>query len=265
MPAELILVLSYLALGAVGGILAGLMGIGGGIVIVPALYFLFAWQDFPAEHLMQLAVATSLATIIFTAIASTRAHHQRGAVDWPAVFGMGPGIVLGAVAGGLLARSVSSEWLRVLFGVFEIAVALQIGLGAKPAASRVLPGRVGKLIAGAMIGSLSALLGIGGGTLTVPFLLWCNVTIHRAVATSAACGLPIALTGALTMMASGWGLSGLPDYSLGYVYWPAAVAIVVASFLAAPLGARLAHALPVMTLKRVIAVLLAIVGLRMVV
>lgn len=264
MPADLILVLSYIALGVVGGILAGLMGIGGGIVIVPALYFLFAWQGFPDAHLMQLAVATSLATIIFTSIASARAHHRRGAVDWPTVFNLAPGIVTGAVAGGLLARFISSDWLRVIFGLFEIAVALQIGFGAKPPAGRILPGRFGMVLAGGGIGSLSALLGIGGGTLTVPYLLWCNVTIHRAVATSAACGLPIAATGAVTMAVTGWNQADLPDFSLGYVYWPAAVAIVVASFLAAPLGVRLAHALPVAALKRVFAILLAIVGLRMV-
>lgn len=264
MPAELILLLSYIVLGLVAGVMAGLMGIGGGIVIVPALYFLFAWQGFSVSHLMQLAVATSLATIIFTAFASARAHHRRGAVEWPVVFILVPGIVLGAVAGGLLARLISSDWLRLIFGIFEIAVAIQIGIGAKPPASRALPGRLGMNIAGTGIGGLSALLGIGGGTLTVPFLLWCNVAIHRAVAISAACGLPIALAGTLAMMAAGWGQPELPAHSLGYVYWPAALAIVFASFLAAPLGVRLAHALPVVTLKRVFAVLLAIVGLRMV-
>lgn len=264
MPADLIVLLFYLALGLVGGILAGLLGIGGGIVIVPALYYLFVWQGFPDTHIMQLAVATSLATIIFTAIASARAHHQRGAVRWPVVMTLVPGIIAGAIIGGLIARWVSSDGLRVIFGFFEIAVALQIGFGARPAAHRNLPGGVGMNAVGGVIGSLSALLGIGGGTLTVPFLLWCNVTIHQAVATAAACGLPIAVAGTLTMIAAGWNQSDLPAYSLGYVYWPAALAVVLASFLAAPLGARLAHALPVQTLKRVFAVLLAIIGLRMI-
>ncbi len=264
MPAELLIPLAYIAVGLVGGTMAGLMGIGGGIVIVPALYYLFVWQGFPAAHLMQMAVATSLATIIFTAIASTRAHHRRGAVLWPTVFRLVPGIVLGAVAGGLLVRGISSDWLRVIFGVFEIAVALQIGLGVTPPAGRTLPALPGMNGAGVLIGGLSALLGIGGGTLTVPFLLWCNVTIHRAVATAAACGLPIAVVGTLTMLAAGWGQSDLPAHSLGYVYWPAALMVVIASFLAAPFGVRLAHALPVAALKRVFAVLLAVIGLRMV-
>lgn len=264
-PFEFIMLLAYIGLGLVGGIMAGLMGIGGGIVIVPGLYYLFVWQDFPADYLMQLAVATSLATIIFTAISSTRAHHRRGAVQWPTVAGLVPGIVLGAVLGGLLARWISSEWMRVIFGFFEIAVALQIGFGARPPAGRTLPPVPGKIGAGLGIGSLSALLGIGGGTLTVPFLLWCNVGIHQAVATAAACGLPIAVAGTLTMIMAGWAEPGLPALSLGYVYWPAALAVMIASYLIAPLGARLAHALPVTTLKRVFAVLLAIIGLRMVI
>lgn len=265
MPADLIIALLYLVLGVIGGIMAGLLGIGGGIIIVPALYYLFLWQGFAEAHIMQVAVATSLATIIFTAIASAHAHHRRGAVLWPAVFQLLPGIVAGAILGGLVARIISSDWLRVIFGCFEIAVGLQIALAAKPPASRNLPGKAGMNIAGAVIGGFSALLGIGGGTLTVPFLLWCNVSIHRAVASAAACGLPIAVAGTLTLVAAGWGKPQLPAYSLGYVYWPAALAIVLASFLAAPLGARLAHALPVQTLKRVFAVLLVIIGLRMVV
>ncbi len=264
MPFDPLILLFYLFTGVVGGLLAGLLGIGGGIVIVPALFYLFSWQGFSGDHLMQLAVATSLATIVFTAIASTRAHHRRGAVAWPTLTALLPGIVIGAVAGGLLVRGLASDGLRVLFGLFEIAVALQIGFGAKPAAHRSLPGPAGTTAAGTIIGGLSALLGIGGGTLTVPFLLWCNVGIHRAVATAAACGLPIALVGSLTLIAAGWSLPDLPAHSLGYVYWPAALVIIVATYFTAPLGARLAHALPVATLKRVFAVLLAIIGLRMV-
>lgn len=265
MPADLITVFLYLLLGLVGGIIAGLMGVGGGIIIVPALYYLFSWRGFTEGSTMQLAVATSLATIVFTSLASAYAHHRRGAVLWPTVIELVPGLIVGAVAGGLLAKWLPNERLRMIFGLFEVLVALQIGLGARPAAHRGLPGRGGQTVAGGVIGALSSLLGIGGGTLTVPFLLWCNVAIHKAVATSAACGLPIAVTGALTLIIAGWGQPGLPGHSLGYVYWPGALTIVVASFVAAPLGARLAHALPVGTLRRVFAVLLAIIGLRMMV
>lgn len=265
MPGDPIILFFYLLTGVAGGLLAGLLGIGGGIVIVPALYYLFSWQGFSGGHIMQLAVATSLMTIVVTAVASIRAHHLRGAVQWPTLMLLLPGIIAGAVCGGLLARWIASDWLRILFGLFEIVVALQIGFGARPVAHRSLPGSAGMTAAGGVIGGLSALLGIGGGTLTVPFLLWCNVTIHKAVATAAACGLPIAVAGALTFILSGWSVPDLPAHSLGYVYWPAALAIVSTSFLTAPLGARLAHALPVMTLRRLFAVLLAIIGLRMLV
>ncbi len=263
MPADPIILILYLLTGIIGGLLAGLLGVGGGIVIVPALYYLFSWQGFSNSHVMQLAVATSLATIVFTSVASIRAHHLRGAVHWPTLRALLPGVIAGAVLGGLLARWIASDWLRMLFGLFEIAVALQIGFGAKPAAHRSLPATAGVSAAGGVIGGLSALLGIGGGTLVVPFLLWCNVTMHKAVATAAACGLPIAIAGTLTFILSGWTVPDLPEHSLGYVYWPAALAIVSTSFVTAPLGAQLAHALPVMTLKRLFAVLLAIIGLRM--
>lgn len=264
MPTEILVYGSYLLIGLLAGVIGGLMGLGGGIVIVPALYFLFVWQGFPAEFIMQLAVATSLATIIFTAVASTRAHHLRGAVMWSAVRGLTPGIVPGAILGGFVVALVPSDVLRVAFGLFEIAVAAQIAFGAKPPPQRTLPGRGGQFAAGGVIGSLSAILGIGGGTLTVPFLLWCNAGIHKAVATASACGLPIALVGTVTLIISGWQRPELPPDSLGFVYWPAALAIIIASFIAAPWGVRLAHALPVPVLKRVFAVVLAIIGLRMI-
>lgn len=264
MPSEILVYGSYLLIGLLAGVIGGLMGLGGGIVIVPALYFLFVWQGFPAGSIMQLAVATSLATIVFTAIASTRAHHLRSAVLWPVVKGLTPGIVLGAAVAGFLVARLPSDTLRVAFGLFEIAVAAQIAFGAKPPPQRTLPGRGGQFAAGGVIGGLSTILGIGGGTLTVPFLLWCNVNIHKAVATASACGLPIALVGTLALIASGWREPELPSDTLGFVYWPAALAIIVASFIAAPWGVRLAHALPVDTLKRVFAVVLALIGLRMI-
>jgi uncharacterized protein len=255
---------SYLLIGLLAGVIGGLMGLGGGIVIVPALYFLFVWQGFPAEVVMQLAVATSLATIIFTAISSTRAHHLRGAVLWSAVRGLTPGIIIGAVLGGFIVALVPSDTLRVAFGLFEIAVAAQIAFSARPPPQRTLPGRGGQFAAGGLIGSLSTILGIGGGTLTVPFLLWCNTGIHKAVATASACGLPIALVGTITLIISGWQQPDLPADTLGFVYWPAAAAIIVASIIAAPWGVRLAHALPVNILRRVFAVVLALIGLRMI-
>lgn len=255
--------LLYLATGAVAGLLAGLFGVGGGLIIVPALAFSFASLGFDNLVLMHLAVGTSLATIVFTSLSSIWAHHRRGAVDWPTVFRLTPGIVLGALGGAVLARFIPSDALRTVFSIFELAVALQLALNLKPSPHRALPGRTGSTLAGGVIGMISALVGVGGGTLTVPFLLWCNVVMQRAVATSAACGLPIALAGAIGFLAAGWGVVGLPRGSSGYLYWPAFVGVVAASVLFAPLGARLAHTLPAARLKRLFSLLLLLLGLRM--
>ena len=260
----LVLLVAWLLLGAIAGVIAGLLGVGGGIVIVPALLLLFIWQGMPVEILMHLTVATSLATIVFTSISSTLAHHRHGAVLWPMVRAMAPGIVAGSMAGAWFAHTLPSEVLRLVFGVFEILVGLQIGLGLSPAARVQLPGRKGLALIGSGIGGASTVLGIGGGTLTVPFLLWCHIPIRNAVASSSACGLPIALAGAVTLMLAGSAQPVLPPASTGYVYWPAAAAIIVASVITAPLGARLAHTLPVMTLRRIFAVVLIAIGIRMV-
>ena len=255
--------LLYLATGAFAGLLAGLLGVGGGLLIVPILALSFATQGIADEVQMHLAVGTSLATIIFTSLSSIYAHHRRGAVAWPVFRAMTPGIILGALLGAVIARWLPSFSLRTLFGVFELFVALQMALSLKPAPHRGLPGSWGMSGAGAVIGSLSALLGVGGGTLTVPFLLWCNVAIHRAIATSAACGLPIAVAGATGFVISGWHNTLLPEWSSGYLYWPALLGVVTASVLFAPLWARLAHRLPTLVLKRLFALLLLGLALRM--
>lgn len=263
MLTELVIWPAYLILGMVAGVIGGLLGLGGGIIIVPSLLFIFIWQGLPADILMHLAVATSLFTIVFTSISSSYAHHKHQAVLWPQVFLLAPGIIIGAVFGAFVADYISSDILRRLFGAFEILVALQIGLSVKPTAQRSLPTRNGMLIAGGGIGSLSTILGIGGGTLTVPFLIWCHVDMRKAVATSSACGFPIALAGTLTMIFTGLDSTSLPEHSIGYVYWPAAILILMTSVLFAPVGAKLAHSIPVESLKRVFAIVLACIGLRM--
>lgn len=255
--------LAYLLLGAGAGIIAGLLGLGGGIVIVPALLYLFFRQDMPGDILMHLAVATSLATIVFTSISSTWAHHRHNAVLWPAVAALVPGVIGGSICGAVIAHYLPSTSLRIIFGIFELLVAVQIGFGFRPSAQRELPGRPGMFAAGGGIGGLSTLLGIGGGTLTVPFLLWCNVNIRNAVATSSACGLPIAAVGAVALMVAGSSYENLPAGSTGYVYWPAALIIMLASVITAPLGARLTHMLPVVILRRIFAIVLAAIGIRM--
>jgi uncharacterized membrane protein YfcA len=257
------LLLIYLVLGAFAGLVAGLLGVGGGLVIVPALALVFQQQGVAEGVIMHLAIGTSLATIVVTSVSSTQAHRKRGAVRWDAFIALAPWLVVGALAGAAVADMTPSRWLRTIFGLFELAVAVQIGLNLMTSPHRRLPGTHGMLGAGTVIGFVSAILGIGGGTLTVPFLVWCNVAIRQAVATSAAAGLPIALAGAAGFAANGWDKLGLPPWSTGYLYWPAFAAIAATSLLAAPLGARLAHTLPTGVLRRIFAVFLAILGIRM--
>lgn len=255
--------LVLLSMGALAGFLAGLFGIGGGLVIVPVLALVFAGQGVDDSVVMHLAIGTSLATIVTTALSSIRAHHRRGAVDWPVFVRITPGILLGGLLGSGLAAALPGGALRVVFAVFMLLVAVRMGLDIAPTPHRQLPGRLGMGIAGILIGTVSTLMGIGGGSLSVPFLTWCNVAVRRAVATSAAIGLPIALTGTLAYLVTGWDKAALPPLSLGYINLPAYVGIVVASTLCAPLGARLAHCLPERLLKRLFAGFLAILGLRL--
>ncbi len=255
--------LLYIVLGAFAGVLAGLLGIGGGLVIVPMLNIAFEWQNFPDVHIQHIALGTSLATIIFTSISSMRAHHKRGAINYTAFWRLTPGIVTGTYLGAWIASIMSTLFLKVLFGVFLYYVATQMLLGIKPPSSRELPGKVGTFGVGNGIGVFSALVGIGGGTLTVPFLSWCNMTMHTAIATAAAVGLPIALSGTAGFVFNGIGVEGIPGPHVGYVYIPAFLGIIATSMLTAPLGAKLAHSLPVDKLKRIFAVLLFAVGTKM--
>lgn len=255
--------LSYLLLGAAAGIVAGLLGVGGGLIIVPVLAMLFVAQGMAPDLIMHVALGTSLATIVVTSLSSMRAHHRHGAVDWQTLYRIVPGILGGGWLGALVADHLDTSFLRIFFGVFECLVALQMWSGLKASAHRGLPGFAGMTVAGLLIGAISAIVGIGGGTMSVPFLVWCGVKIQRAVGTSAAIGLPIAVAGAGGYMVAGFSSSGLPAYSTGYIYWPAFAGIVAASVLLAPLGARLAHSLPTAVLKKVFALLLAVLGIRM--
>ncbi len=256
-------VIIYLLLGAFAGLVAGLLGVGGGLIIVPVLVFIFTDQGMADHLIVHMAIGTSLATIVFTSISSVRAHHQHGAVLWPVFWQLTPGILIGAWLGALFADVLAADQLRRFFGVFELLVAIQMSFNIIPKPHWQLPNRVGMVTAGGVIGAISAIVGIGGGTMTVPFLVWCNVAMRKAVATSSACGLPIAIAGASGFVFTGWNAAGLPAYSSGFVYWPAFIGIVIASILFAPLGARLAHRLPSAQLKRIFAVLLYILGLRM--
>ncbi|MGI6637625.1 MAG: sulfite exporter TauE/SafE family protein [Desulfobulbus sp.] len=257
------LIITYLVVGLIAGVLAGLLGVGGGVVIVPMLVFCFTRQSVQFEVMMHLALGTSLASIIFTSISSFMAHHRRGAVDWEIVRRIVLGILLGTFLGGFVAARLSTGFLKVFFCIFLYIVATQMILNKKPKPTRELPGRGGMFGMGSLIGVVSSLVGIGGGSLSVPFMLFCNVSAHRAVGTSAAIGLPIAIAGALSYLINGIGVADRPPLSWGYIYLPAFIGIVCASVLTAPLGAKLAHALPVDKLKRLFAIFLYIVATRM--
>jgi len=255
--------LFYLLLGAFAGFFAGLLGIGGGSVMVPILVMIYAAQHFPAGEIMHLSLGTSMAAILFTSLSSVRAHHQHGAVLWPVVWRIAPGILLGTVLGTQLASRISSTWLAIIFTVFIFFVAIQMFIGLKPGSSREMPGALGTAGVGVGIGAFSCLVAIGGGILSVPFMSWCNVRMQNAIGTSSAIGFPVALGGALGYVWNGWHVAGLPDHSLGFVYLPAVVGLVSAAVLTAPVGAGLAHRLPVKKLKRIFAGVLLLLSLRM--
>ncbi len=254
--------LLYLALGAVAGLLAGLFGIGGGLIIVPVLVFSFTYQGIPPEVLTHMAVGTSLATIVFTSISSVKAHQEKGGVRWDIFKPMAMGIIVGAVLGVFTAAELSGPVLQKVIGVFALVMAAQMGFGLKPKPSRDIPGSPGLIGTGAGIGWASAIFGIGGGSLSVPFLSWCNVRMQQAVGTSAACGLPIAVAAAVTNIYKGWEHPSLPEWSAGFIYLPAFLGIVITSVYFARVGAKLAHKLPADVLKRIFALLLFVVGSR---
>jgi uncharacterized membrane protein YfcA len=254
---------AYVLLGAVIGFLAGLLGIGGGVSMVPILSFMFVAQGFSSAHIVHLAVGTGLSTVIFTSISSMRAHHQHGAVRWDIVKALTPGTVAGTLIGSFFAGAVSTRWLALFFGGFVYIAATQMLFNFKPKATRELPGRAGMLAFGVGFGAISSLIAAGGAMMTIPFMAWCNVKLHDAIGTSSAIGLPIAIAGTAGYIATGWNQTALPPYSLGYIYLPAMFGVVIASIVTAPLGARAAHKTPVTLLRRLFAVLLYILATKM--
>ncbi|WP_462320075.1 sulfite exporter TauE/SafE family protein [Halochromatium sp.] len=251
---------AFLATGALAGLLAGLLGIGGGAVIVPALIGIFGYLHLDSLWAPHQAVATSLATIVATGSVSAYAHDRRGALDWTVFRVVGPALLLGAGVGALAGGAIAPIWLQRLFAVFLLYTGLRMLLRLQPTASKPFPPRQRLLGAGVGFGILSAVLGIGGGVLVVPFLTRHGIALRSAVGTASACGVPIAAAGSLGFIVAGWERPGLLPQSLGFVYWPAVVAIVATSMPLANLGARLAHRLPTVALKRIFGLLLLAVG-----
>jgi uncharacterized protein len=260
-----ILILTYLIVGVFVGILAGLFGVGGGLIIVPILDVMLTRQGVSHDFIMHLALGTSLASIVFTSVSSFWAHHKRGAVNWPIVRRIVPGILTGTFLGSCIAAQLSTNFLKVFFVIFLYYVAAQMLSGKKPKPSRQLPGIWGMFGVGNVIGVVSSFVGIGGGSMSVPFMIWCNIAVHHAIGTSAAIGFPIAIAGAVGYLYNGFNVPDLPNGSIGYIYLPALAGIVCASVLTAPLGVHLAHSLPVERLKKFFAVLLIVMGTRMLV
>ena len=264
MPIEPLLILELAALGLVTGFLAGLLGICGGMIMVPFISAMLSGRGVEPGLAVKMAIATSMATIIFTSVSSVRAHHKKGAVRWDIVKALAPGIVLGAMVASLgVFALLKGASLYFVFAAFVAFSGSQMFLDKKPSPTRQLPGTAGLLGAGGVIGALSGLVGAGGGFVSVPFMTWCNVAIHNAVATSAALGFPIALANVVGYVIAGQGLQGVPPYSFGYLWLPALVVIASCSVLMAPLGARAAHALPVKKLKRAFAVVLFTLAIYM--
>jgi uncharacterized protein len=264
MTLEPLLIAQLLILGIGTGFLAGLLGIGGGMIMVPFLTYFITARGVSPDLAVKMAIATSMATIIFTSISSVRAHHKRGAVRWDIAKSLSPGIVLGGFMASLgVFALLKGAWLAIFFGLFVTFSATQMFLDKKPAPTRQMPGTGGKLAAGGVIGFLSGLVGAGGGFVSVPFMTWCNVAIHNAVATSAALGFPIALVNAIGYAFSGQTVQGLPPYSLGYIWLPALGLIALTSVFMAPVGAKAAHAMDVKKLKRVFAGILYVLAAYM--
>lgn len=251
------LIIELLALGVVTGFLAGLLGVGGGMMMVPFLTLLLSHRGIDPGMAVKMAIATAMATIMLTSLSSVQAHHRMGAVRWDLVRGLAPGIL----GGGLLAGAgvfalLKGQGLALLFAAFNIFSALQLLLDRKPEASRQMPGPAGRVAAGGVFGFVSGLVGAGGAFMAVPFMTWCNVPIRQAVGTSAALGFPIALANTVGYVIAGWSLPSVVPGSFGYLFVPAWLLIASASVLLAPLGARLAQGIEVKKLRRLFALLL---------
>jgi uncharacterized membrane protein YfcA len=253
---------TLLSAGALAGTAAGLLGIGGGVIIVPVLSLVFAREGVPDDVLIKVAVGTSLATIVVTAISSIYAHHRKGAVIWDLAKTMSPGVIAGSLSGAWLADKIPAYWLTIGFIVFLLMISIQMSMGNR-SSLRPLPSVYGLRFVSFVVGIISAMMGIGGGALHVPYLSLHGVAVKKAIATAATVGFPLALASSVGFVLTGLDETGLPAHSIGYVNLPAFGGVVAASILFAPLGARLAHRLPDIVLKRIFAVFLGFLALKM--
>jgi uncharacterized membrane protein YfcA len=253
----------YLLMGLFVGFFAGLLGIGGGLMLVTLMVYVFALQGFPEDRVVHLALGTSITSIVFTSFSSLRAHHKHGAVRWDILRAAVPGLIVGTLLGTVLADQLKSKYLAVFFVIFVYYSAGQMFIGVKPKPTRQLPDKPGMTAVATVIGVVSSLVGVGGGVMTIPLMSLCNVPMRQAIGTSAALGLPIALAGAVGFIVTGLHKDHLPALSLGYVYLPALVGIVLGTFVTVPWGAMMTHRMPTNTLTKIFAVILFILATRM--
>lgn len=257
-------ILAFLALGLVVGFMAGLLGIGGGGIMVPVLTSIFLAKGVPVEQVVHMALGTSMASIVITSFASMRAHHKKGAVMWNVVKVMAGGVIIGTFAATFLATYMKSVQLAIFFAIFMAYVSIQMAIDKKPKPSRELSSSASLFSVGSLIGIVSALVSIGGGSLTVPYLVWQNVDLKKAIATSAAIGFPLSIAGTVGYIVNGMMHSSSgSEMMLGFVYLPGVVLISIVSYFTAPLGAKMAHTLPVGKLKKIFALLLMTLSIKM--
>ena len=256
-------ILAFLVLGLVVGFMAGLLGIGGGGIMVPVLTSIFLAQGVPVEQVVHMALGTSMASIVFTSFSSMRAHHKKGAVMWNVVKYMAGGVIIGTFVATFLATYMKSVHLAIFFAIFMAYVSIQMAIDKKPKPSRELSAPSSLFGVGSLIGSVSALVSIGGGSLSVPYLVWQNVDLKKAIATSAAIGFPLSIAGTVGYMINGMIHASSSEMMLGFVYLPGVVLISIVSYFTAPLGARMAHTLPVGKLKKIFALLLMTLSIKM--
>jgi uncharacterized membrane protein YfcA len=257
-----LILIDYAVIGLLAGFLAGYLGIGGGLVIVPALSWLFARDPATADYAVHMAVATSLSTMLITSASSIYAHHRRAAILWPVALNLAPGLLAGAIAGALLAVRLTTDMLGVVFGIYVTIAGLQLLTGKEVKGHKTLPGAFSSGITGGVIGMISSLVGIGGGSMTVPWLLWHGREIRQSVATAAACGFPIALAGTVTFILMGQNKIGF-DSAMGFIHLPAFTGVVIFSVLFAPLGAAAVHGSPPVVVRRIFGGFMLLVAWRM--